>query len=319
MRRLGLSYAIARSFKGIFRATLMSLATILLLSCFLLVLGSYGLLHFNVLENISGVSAQGRAAVILQDDCTETDAAQIKEVLEGYCRTGMLTDYYYVSATEALRSELDKFADYPQLYQSLQSENPYRASFVVTVAKEMAFDDAVSVMQELRITRLNESGVAESYLPVATVVSHQKTIHQAEAILANIRNGVLVFLLILIVVCIFVLINTIRLSIFNQRKELSVMRFLGATHGFLVAPFILQGVLLGFLSAGVTFFTQWYLYQIVCDYFAKQYPLITLIPFDQLWYYLLSAFLFVGLFVGLIGSMLSTARHLKDKDAGHTH
>lgn len=319
MRRLGLSYAMARGLKGIFRATLMSLATVLLLSCFLLVLGSYGLLHFNVIENVSGVSAQGQAAVILQDDCTEADAEQIKEVLEGYCRTGMLNNYYYVSATEALRSELDKFADYPQLYQSLQNENPYRASFVITVAEGMSFDDALTAMRDLKISRLNENGVAVSYLPVATVVSHQKTIHQAEAILANIRNGVLVFLLILIVVCVFVLINTVRLSIFNQRKELSVMRFLGATHGFLVAPFILQGVILGFVSAGVTFFTQWYLYQMVCDYFAKHYPLITLIPFNYLWYYLLSAFLFVGLFVGLIGSLLSSARHLKDKDAGHTH
>ena len=319
MKRLGISYAMARSFKSIFRAMLMSLATVLLLSCFLLVLGSYGLLHFNVFENISGVSAKGQAAIFLQEDCTDEDVAQMKEVLEGHCRTGLLKEFTYISATDALRSELDKFTDYPQLYQSLQSDNPYRASFVVSISQEASFENALTTLQELVITRLNENGEAESYAPVATVVSHQKTVNQAEAILANIRNGVMVFLLILLVVCVFVLINTIRLSIFNQRKELSVMRFLGATHRFLVAPFVLQGMVLGFVSAGITFFTQWFLYQKVCDYLTKQYSLITLMPFESLWYYLLAAFLFVGLFVGLVGSLLSTARHLKDKDTGHTH
>lgn len=315
MKKINLSYALSRSMTGISRATMMSMATLLLLTCFLLVLGSYGLLHFNVVENIAGLSAQGQAAAFLNSDCTEEDTAKIRKLLDEQCSAGIIKEYRYVSATDALRSELDKFTEYPQLYQSFQTgENPYRASFVVTAKSEDTFDSMLSVLQELTITRVNESGETVFYAPIAAVVSHQAVVEQVEMILANIRNGVLLFLLVLLLVLLFVLINTIRLAIFNQRKELSVMRYLGATHGFLVAPFLLQGVVLGFLSACITFFMQWFLYHRLSTYFAEHYRMISLLPFDQLWYYLLAAFLFVGLFIGFMGSLLSTSRYLRDRD-----
>ncbi len=315
MRRIGISFAFSRSFKGIFRAFLMSLTTLLLLSCLLLVLGSYGLLHFNVIENLSGVAAQGQAVIFLEEDCSEEDTAQIQGVLDGHIRTGLVKEYTYVSAMDALRTELDRFADYPQLYQSFQTgDNPYRASFVVTAINEDSFGSMLTALNELTITRMNEAGEAINYDPVASVISHQKTLDRAESVLLTIRNGSMIFALFLLMVCLFVLINTVRLAIFSQQKELSVMRYLGATHGFLVAPFILQGVLLGVLSAGISFFIQWGIYQEISDYLTKQYQLIHLMPFHELWYYLLAAFLFVGLFIGLMGGLLATSRYLRDKD-----
>lgn len=315
MKKISLSYSLSRSMTGISRALLMSLATLLLLSCFLLVLGSYGLLHFNVAENLSKVSAKGQAIIFLESDCTEEDTNQIQLLLETHQNAGLIKEFQYVSSAEALRSELDRFADYPQLYQSFQTgENPYRASFTVTAANEESFDAMLTAMNELTVPRINEAGETQSYDPVAVVISHEKAVHRVESLMATLRNGVMLFLLALLTICVFVLMNTIRLSIFHQRKELSVMRYLGATHGFLIAPFLLQGVVLGFLSAGVTFFAQWFLYQKTADYLAEQYSLIALLPFDQIWYYLLAGFLFVGLFVGFMGGLLSTARYLRDKD-----
>ena len=315
MRKIGISFLFYRSFKGISRSFLMSLTSLLLMSCLLLVLGTYGLLHFNLLENTAGVAAKGQAVIFIKEDCTADDTTQIAEVLNGHIRSGLIKEYAYVSAMDALESELDRFADYPQLYQSFQTgDNPYRASFVVTAASEESFDAMLSALRELTISRVNESGEVVGYGPVASLISHHQAVTQAESVLTAVRNGVLIFEVFLLLVCLFVLINTVRLSIFSQRKEISVMRYLGATHGFLTAPFRCQGILLGVVSACLAFFAQWFVYQTVSDFLLEQYQWIKLISFDGLWYYLLAAFLAVGLIVGWFSGRIAIARYLPDRD-----
>lgn len=315
MKRISISFIFSRSFKGIFRAFLMSLTALLLFSCFLLVLGSYGLLHFNVIHNMAGVSAKGQAVIFLEEDCSPEDTVQITGVLDGHLRTGLIREYAYVSATDALRSELEKFVEYPQLYQYFQTgDNPYRASFIVTASSEMTFDEMLDKLSTLTITRIDEAGEIVSCDPVASVITHRKTVAQAESALSAIRNGVMIFELLLLLVCVFVLMNTIRLSIFSQQKELTVMRYLGATHGFLTTPYIWQGILSGLGSAMLAFLAQWLIYRDLTVYVTKQYRMISLLPFEDLWYYLLAAFLFTGLLVGWICGLLATSRYLKDKD-----
>lgn len=315
MRRIGISFVFYRSFKGIRRSFLMSLTSLLLTSCLLLVLGSYGLLHFNLLENTAGVAAKGQAVIFLEEDCTAEDTNQIAEVLNGHLRTGLIKEYAYVSAMDALQSELDRFADYPQLYQSFQTgDNPYRASFVVTAASEESFNAMLTALGELTITRENDGGEVVVYGPIASLVSHYEATKQAESVLTAIRNGVLIFEAFLLLVCLFVLTNTVRLSIFSQRKEITVMRYLGATHGFLTAPFLCQGIFTGMLAGGLAFMAQWFLYQTVSDFLLGQYQWIELLSFDGLWYYILTAFLVIGLIVGWFGGWMATARYLPDKD-----
>ena len=315
MRRIGISFVFYRSFKGIGRSFLMSLTALLLVSCLLLVLGSYSLLHLNLLENTTGISGKGQAVIFLQEDCTMEDTTQIAEVLNGHLRTGLIKEYVYVSAMDALQSELDRFADYPQLYQSFQTgDNPYRASFVVTAANEASFEAMLTALKELTITRMNDAEEVVAYEPVASLVSHHEAVKQAESVLTAVRNAVLIFEVFLLLVCLFVLTNTVRLSIFSQRKEISVMRYLGATHGFLTAPFICQGLLTGFLSAGLAFFAQWLVYQTISDFLLAQYQWIELLSFNGLWYYLLAAFLAVGLIVGWFSGWMAVSRYLPDQD-----
>ena len=92
------------------------------------------------------------------------------------------------------------------------------------------------------------------------------------------------------------------------------MRYLGATHGFLTTPYIWQGVLLGLGAAALAFLAQWLIYRQLTAYVTEYYRLITLLPFENLWYYLLAVFLFAGLFVGWLCGLLATSRYLQDKD-----
>lgn len=315
MKKFSLSYAFSRSLGGITRTFVMSIATLLLLTCFLLVLGSWGLFGYNVDANLSSISGEGQAVVFLQSDCTDLEIDQMRALLDSYQQEGLLREYQYVSAADALNSELAKLEDYPQLYQSLQTgTNPYRPSFEISAASGEKLPELLTRIEGISLTRMDENGQGAAFVPVATITSHQSAADATEAILDTMRVGVMILLLVLLLICLFVLINTVRLAIFSQRHELAIMRYIGATRAFLTAPFLLHGVVLGFVSAAVAFFLQWLSYQKLTAYLSENYQMITLQSFDSVWYYLLAAFLFVGMFVGLIGGMLSTGRYLRETD-----
>lgn len=315
MRKFSLSFAFSQGFSQIVKTAIMSIVTVLVLSGCLLILGSVGLLQANVDENLSDLSTEGEIVVFLQFDCTETEIGQLNAILENYRREGLVEQFTYVSKEDALRSEMIKFKDYPQLFQSIQSgENPYRASYAIAVGED---GDVPKLMERLRgvmLTRTDESGQGQPFAPIANLVSHTDAIETVEEVMGTIRTAALVLLVILLIVGLFILMNTVRLAIFSRRQELAVMRYVGATRSFMTAPFLVQGVLLGFFSATAAFFLQWLFYGKLTDYLAEQYNLLTLLSFDQVWYYLLAAFLFVGLLVGTVGGILSTGRYLRDKD-----
>ena len=315
MKKFSLSFAFSQGFSQIAKTAVMSIATVLVLAGCLLVLGTVGLLQFNVDENLTDLSSEGEVVVFMQSDCTETEIGQMNIRLDNYRQEGLLEKFTYVSKEDALRSEMIKFEDYPQLFQSIQSgENPYRASFAISVGEDGDIPRLLERLQGVTLSRADDSGQVQPFKPVANLVSHADAIETVKELMSGIRTAALVVLAILLAVGLFVLMNTIRLAIFSRRQELAVMRYVGATRSFITAPFLMQGIVLGFFSAAVAFFLQWFFYSKITAYLAQQYDLLTLLSFDSVWYYLLAAFLFAGLLVGTVGGVLSTGRYLREKD-----
>lgn len=315
MRNFSLSFAISQSFSQIAKTAIMSIVTVLVLAGSLLVLGSVGLFQYNVDENLAELSTEGDVVIFLQSDCTDEEIGQVETLLKAYRQEGLLSGYTYVSKEDALRSEMIKFGDYPELFQSIQAgENPYRSSFALNVKDKASVSQLLGRLQGISLTRADESGAVSTFHPIANAVTHVEAVQTVKDIVDGVRTAALVLLVILLTVGLFVLMNTIRLAIFGRRKELAVMRYVGATRSCLTAPFLVQGILLGTISAILAFFLQWYFYGELSGYLAEQYGLLTLLTFDSLWYYLLAAFLFVGLVVGTVGGALATGRYLRDKE-----
>lgn len=315
MKKFSLSFAFSQSFSQIAHTAVMSIATVFALIGSLLVLGTVGLLQYTVNVNLADLSTEGEAVIFLQSDCTEGEIEQVRTVLQNYQQEGYLSSCTYVSKEEALRSEMEKFKDYPQLFQSLQTgENPYRASFKLTAAEKDSLPEIIERLQGLSLTRTNEAGESMPFAPIATVAFHDTAIDTIENVMSVVRTAGMVLLTVLLLGGLFILINTVRLAIFGRRQELAVMRYVGATRAFITAPFLMQGLVLGFFSSAAAFGLQWFLYEKLTAYISANYRMITLMPFESLWYYILAAFLFVGLLVGLIGGILSTSRYLREKD-----
>ena len=133
--------------------------------------------------------------------------------------------------------------------------------------------------------------------------------------MVNTIGGIVIAALVL--VSLVIITNTIRASVFTRRKEISIMKYVGATNGFIRVPFIVEGVLLGIIAAVIAFLGIWGGYTIFVDAFATETSSwlgsITqnLVPFWDMGYQLLGYFLLAGILTGGVGSAFSMRGHLK--------
>ncbi len=314
MKKFSFSYTFSQSLKGILRNSVMSIASVLVLASCLLVLGTFGLLTININHNLDQMTLLTEVAVFLQKDCSEEEISQLRTGILAMREDGLVNDVEYVSADDALVAEMEKFKDYPMLFESIrEEENPYRASFVVTYQPGINISDLEYRLYNLSVIRTDEAGNPTAVYPIEKVTSHAEVAETMNSLQKGISNVSIGFMLVLFVVSIFIIINTIRLGVFSRRSEISVMRYVGATNSFVTAPFIFEGLVMGGSAAVSAFFVEWLIYDRASRLIATYYRMFSVISFGDVWYYLLIGFALIGLFTGAIGSFIAVSRYLKEK------
>ncbi|MBQ8254422.1 MAG: permease-like cell division protein FtsX [Clostridia bacterium] len=204
----------------------------------------------------------------------------------------------FVSKEDTLKDQKDKYKDYPGLQSFLtDSNNPFPDTFVVT------YDDN-SKVDSLQLQIESIEGVDK----VRCRSDIAKTIE-------NLKSGVIVifswFMVILFVVSIFVIINTIKLTVANRSEEISIMRYLGATKWFISLPFQLEGAIIGVFSGAIAFLIQWYVYGYVHKMVGADLNMIEIVPFSEIGVFVFAGCIIIGILTGLIGSMISIRKNLK--------
>ena len=118
---------------------------------------------------------------------------------------------------------------------------------------------------------------------------------------------------ILAIVSLFIMSNTVKLTTFDRKEEIAIMKMVGATNSFIRWPFVLQGFILGMVGALLAFIAQWGIYELVTDVIAANNTIafITLVPFAVVAIPMLIIFLIIGFLVGVGGSALAIKNYLK--------
>ena len=118
---------------------------------------------------------------------------------------------------------------------------------------------------------------------------------------------------VLFVVSVFIIANTIKLTTFDRRDEIAIMKMVGATNGFIRWPFVYEGFLLGLFSAVIGFFLQWGLYEAVARSVATNdtINLISVVPFETMWEYVAVIFAGAGMLIGVGGSLSAIRKFLQ--------
>ena len=296
MRRYSPGYFFSQAFKGIFRNGVMSFASVAVLMSCLVVLGGFALLVHNININLEQFGLLNEIVVFVNEDATEEEIVAIEEKILSLDNVAKVVRE---TKAEALQKQKDKAGEeYADIYDIFTDEtNPLTDTFTVTYEDNDKVVTLAYVLNQIEgVYRVNNR------MDLATTISSFK------------QTVLLIFtwfLLILSVVTLFVIINTIKLSVFSRRHEISIMRYVGATGWFITLPFVLEGIVIGLFASAAAYFIEWYFYLYVEKMVASELQMITIVGFDALQMPLLVGFLGVGVLAGIVGSSISLGKYLK--------
>ena len=293
-------YLVKQGFKNLWNNRLMSLASVgVLVSCMLLI-GAAALLSLNVSSIVDAVEDQSEAIVYLEEDL---DSAAIEEVRAGIIATGKVSTIEFISKEDALFSMMESMGDDGMLFDAYQKDNNLPDSFRITFTDVSDLENTVMHLESL----LGVDSVS-ALTEVAEVITGVKN-------MAYIGGTIIIGLL--IAVSLMIIGNTIKITVFSRKREVNIMKYVGATSGFNRLPFIVEGISLGVfsgaLSYGIIYFAYDYLVKWVSSQTATWFGQIIseLVPFSEISQYLLIGFIGGGAFIGIFGCVAFIGKHLK--------
>lgn len=299
MRGSSLGYLIKEGAKNLYVNRLMSFASIGTLVACMLLIGSSMLFSMNVNSIVGYVEQQNDIPVILSDGLSQQDMERVDREIDAIENIYEIT---FVSKDELL-SEYTSDADMSELFSMLENDNPLFDSYVVRVQDQSQMASTVMQLEAI-------DGVAEVRAP-SDVPEIVTSIKRAVAIAGT------MIVAILLLVSLVIIANTIKVTIFNRRKEINIMKYVGATDMFIRLPYFVEGFLLGLLSASIAFFLLWGGYNYIMDaislntltWFQQAYA--SMIPFDSVALEMFGYFACGGIGVGVFGSVFFVSKYLK--------
>lgn len=288
-------YFIHQAIKGLWRNGVMSAASVAVLMSCLVVMGGFALLVVNIDVNLDQLRLLNQVVVFADYDADEEQLAAVERQIWNLDNVKSVT---HVTKDEALEDMLESDEDREVYSDIIGENNPLSDEFVIEY-------DNVEKLSELTFQLSQLDGVRK-------ISQRQDLASQLESIKSGVLMVFVWFLVILMIVSIFIIVNTIKLSVFARRHEITVMRYVGATGWFITLPFVIEGVILGSLAGIVGYFIEWYAYHYVEKMVASgSMSMLSILSYSDIGGIVLAGFLGVGIVTGIIGSVVSLGKYLK--------
>ena len=287
-------YFIKETYKSIRRNGFMSFASISTVAVSLLVLGMFLMIFLNTNNLAQYLEKQVQISVYMQDSATDKELASVKDKLTKMPGVVKVTQ---VSKQEALERFRKRLGDQDQLLNSLGKENPFPNSFEVQVDNP----ERIKVLTP-QIGQLNK---------VETAKFGQEVVEHLFQLTKILRFGGILLVVFLAMATLFIISNTIRLTVFARRKEVIIMKYVGATDWFIRWPFILEGMTLGFFGAVVAFILINSIYSGLLTRIHATLAFLPLLPTSPLLFYVDLFLLVAGTGIGALGSYISLRKFLR--------
>lgn len=291
MNRLG--YLIKSGFTGIFSHGLMSFATVTIIMACLIIMGSFGLLVVNINEMIAGLESENEVVAFVDDALTLEEAQALQPLVESVPNVASVEFITNEEAMDDFRDDYD-----PELFDILDA-SVFRHRYVIHLTD-------ISIMSQTKADLEAVDGIAK----VKAHLDYAQAFITARNIVSVVS---LILIIILIVVSFFIMSNTIKLATFTRREEIAIMKMVGASNGFIRCPFIVEGLVLGIVGGGLAYLIEWGLYNLVTGKIVTGVAgtLISVVPFAEVMFPLLGAYVAVGVLVGVVGGSSAIRNYLK--------
>lgn len=297
MKGTSLKYLTHEGFRNMWVNRLMSLASVTVLMACLIIMGAGIMIYFNINNVVDKVQSQNVVMVYVADDASEDETTQIGTSLKGISN---VESCEFVPKEVAFQEQIQSMGGDAALFEGFD-EIPLPDAYKVTVKDLSQFENTVSQIKQInKVDSVREnSDLASKLLSLRHAVS-----------IVSVGLVIMLFL-----VALFIISNTIRITMFSRKLEISIMKAVGATNWFIRWPFMIEGMILGTISGIVSLGVLWGLYAVAEKVFAQTLSLIgfSLVPFSEYWWQILLVFVAIGLFTGGFGSLVSMAKYLKEQ------
>ncbi len=293
-------YLIGEGFRNFFKNKKSTAASIIIMCATMFIFGIFFLIGENINYIMEQIQSEQAMQVFIDPEATPEQEAELEQKIKSiqYVNT---TEY--VSKEQALNDvkswsdDINKFlSDY-----TADGYNPFKASYVITLTDLTKNEE---VQNEIR-----------TFEHVADIEAGNQTVNKLVDIANGIRTATAVILVLLVLISIFIIANTIKLTVHARRKEISIMKYVGATNGFIRWPFMVEGIIIGIVSALISVVILGFTYNFIVEKLITSSMVttlqISLLTFSDMLSMLFIVYIIMGIGIGAIGSAISMKKYLE--------
>ena len=292
---------VKQGFRNLFRNRIMSLASVSAIAAALFVLGLVLAVVMNMNNMVSGLESKVEVTVFLKENIRQADIDNLDRQINSW---EGISERQFISRQEALNTWKEEWGDKRYLLDGYNEENnPLPDSFRITVEKPEFVEEIVE--------KAKKSSMVEKVQYSKDVVDSITNIASTARVFGLMIVGVLIAMAMVIIH------NTIRISVYSRRREINIMKYIGATDWYIRWPFLMEGMLLGLIGAVVSGSLIGLVYSLLEKRMSSSpaqsnlLSLFQILPLNIILYPILALFIVVGGIVGISASLLSMRKHLR--------
>ena len=293
-----LSYLIGEGFRNVLKNKKSTGASLMIMCATMIIFGLFFIIGENINHIMNELEMQQGMQVFIKEEATEKEISELGDKIKALSGVNQVE---FVSKEDALKQMKEKVGDKQFLLSGYDENNPFPASYVVTLTDLKESDN---VQKEI-----------ETFDNIKSIQKRGDTVNALLRVANFVRILSGAILILLVVISIFIIANTIKLTVHARRREISIMKYVGATNNFIRWPFIVEGIIIGVVAALISIMLLGVLYNVVSNKIlsiaGSNIINISLLTFSDMFTLIIVVYLALGIGIGTQGSMISMRKYLK--------
>lgn len=299
MKLSGVRYLTRQGFDNVWKNRMMAFASFCILLVSLLLVGLSILFYININSIIGGIENKNEVIVFLDENITPAQTMETEVLLK---QIDNIDEVRFYSKDDAFEDMKKSMSEYEELFDSLGDDNPLVDSFRIKIKDISLTSETVTLINEL-----------DHIYSIRAPYDFVNILTEMKKIITLVASAIIIALAIVSMV---IISNTTKASVFARRNEISIMKYVGATNTFIRIPFFVEGMITGMAAGIAATVITWLGYDAVVDLLTNEVNILNIIgmgsivSFSDIVLKVALSYILAGAFVGALGSVLSTRKHL---------
>lgn len=292
-----LKYSFKEAKKNVIRNGLMSVASLFTIASCLLILGVFTLLSLNVNSITEQIKDQCEIQLYINTEAPEERVTQIGDEIRNVENVKEIS--LFTKEDTLAYAKQDMFNGNEDMLTGFDEDNPFSDSYKIVLHDIERTTETVTYLEKIA--------------DVDKVVNKQDVVNTVVSLSGGVKKFSIAIMLVLLMVAIVIISNTVKLTVFNRRKEINIMKYIGATDRFIRIPFVLEGLIIGFSAAVIAFLLVFWGYFALVSYVNEKlnFDVVELITAGEIAPIIAVLFIVFGSMIGVVGSAISMRKHLQ--------